>query len=225
MKKIVLITLIMTMGLLLFGCAKKESSSGPILSEENSEMSSEDVSDENSEDVLVEGTQEEDAGTNATDSSATVTLLADVWNAYGEADKFPAMGGDYTTMVDGIPGAFDVSSAENTSNLFHMSQDLLDQVDEGASLLHGMNLNTFTGVALHLTDASGKDAFVTSLKDEIMATEWMCGFPDTLVIYTVDDEYVVYAFGGMDFIETFKDKVSEVYGDRAVLAVEESLAF
>jgi hypothetical protein len=51
----------------------------------------------------------------------------------------------------------------------------------------------------------------------------MCGFPDTLIIYTVADEYVVAAFGNAEIIETFKTKLAAVYGENATLSVEESL--
>ena len=49
----------------------------------------------------------------------------------------------------------------------------------------------------------------------------MCGFPDTLVIYTIGD-YVVAAFGNTDAITLFKTKLVAVYPD-AELSVEEPL--
>ena len=156
--------------------------------------------------------------------NASVSVLADVWNAFDEAAKFPVMGGDYNTMVDGAPGAFDVSDTESLASMLYVPAELAGSIDEAASLFHGMNLNTFTGAALHLTDASGSEAFINDLKENIMGTQWMCGFPDTLVMFTVNDEYVVYAFGNVDAIASFKAKVLEVYGENAILVVEENIA-
>ncbi|MBQ8597664.1 MAG: hypothetical protein IJ409_07750, partial [Lachnospiraceae bacterium] len=62
------------------------------------------------------------------------------------------------------------------------------------------------------------------LKDNITTTQWMCGFPDKLAIYTVNGEYVVSAFGNAEVMDNFKTKLEEVYGAGAVLVVEEDLA-
>ena len=96
-------------------------------------------------------------------------------------------------------------------------------MDEAASLIHMMNANTFTGAAFHLENGDDVDVFVESLKENIMGTQWMCGFPDTLNIFVVNGEYVVSAFGNADIMENFKTKLNEVFGDSAVIVVEESL--
>lgn len=196
MKKIILALLIVTMSVALFGCNK-----------DDSQVSDGTVSEEKVE---------------FTDDS--LTILTNVWNAFSEEEKFPAMGGDYATMVDGAPGAFDVTNTTDMEAMLYVPANIAVDVDEAATLLHGMNLNTFTGAALHLTDATKAESFTTALKDNILGTQWMCGFPDTLVIYTINGEYVVYAFGNVDAINSFKTKVMEVYGEHAVLVAEENLA-
>ncbi len=220
MKKLTVALLLVTMSLALVGCGKEETQEPEVnTSEEVSVEDSVEVSEEESE--ITDDETSEDA---VVSDNASVTILTDVWNAFAEEEKFPAMGGDYTTMVDGAPGAFDITKTEDLAAMLYVPADLAAQIDEGASLLHGMNLNTFTGAALHLTDAANAESFTTALKENILGTQWMCGFPDTLVIYTVNEEYVVYAFGNVDAIATFKAKVAEVYGDNAVLVAEENLA-
>lgn len=199
MKKLLVTLLFVTMSIALIGCGKTN--------EENL-SSGENVSSEEQ----------------ATFEGDSVSILTDVWNTYAEEEKFPAMGGDYTTMVDGAPGAVDVTKTEDMTAMLQMPAELAGQFDEAASLVHGMNLNTFTSAALHLPDASNADAFTTTLKDSILGTQWMCGFPDTLVIFTVHDEYVVYAFGNVDAIANFKDKLTAVFGENAILVAEENLA-
>ena len=220
MKKLTVALLLVTMSFALVGCGKEESQEPEVnTSEEVSVEDSVEVSEEESE--TTDGETSDDA---VVSDNASVAILTDVWNAFAEEEKFPAMGGDYTTMVDGAPGAFDITKTEDLTAMLYVPADLAAQIDEGASLLHGMNLNTFTGAALHLTDAANAESFTTALKENILGTQWMCGFPDTLVIYTVNEEYVVYAFGNVDAIATFKAKVAEVYGDNAVLVAEENLA-
>lgn len=221
MRKLLVMLLMAVMTCSLFACNKEEVENVPseeIVSEESS--NSEEVSEEDSTENSDVATSEDASA----ESGATVTILADIWNAYGEADKFPAMGGDYTNMVDGAPGAMDVANTADMAALIYVPEANAADIDEAASLLHGMMLNNFTGAALHLTDASNMDAFTTALKENILGTQWMCGFPDTLVIYTVNEEYVVYAFGNVDIIGTFKNKVAEVYGENATLVAEENLA-
>ena len=73
------------------------------------------------------------------------------------------------------------------------------------------------------TDAANADTLVQALKNNITTTQWMCGFPDKLVIFTVNGEYVVSAFGNGEIMDNFKTKLAEVYGEGAVLEVEENL--
>lgn len=223
MKKLLVTLLFVSMSFALIGCGKEDVENTP--SEEISvEQESESVSEEVSEEESMSDSEETGSDEAVVSDSASVSVLADVWNAFDEAAKFPVMGGDYNTMVDGAPGAFDVSDTESLASMLYVPAELAGSIDEAASLFHGMNLNTFTGAALHLTDASGSDAFINDLKENIMGTQWMCGFPDTLVMFTVNDEYVVYAFGNVDAIASFKAKVLEVYGENAILVVEENIA-
>ena len=150
-------------------------------------------------------------------------LLNQVWNTFAEDEKFAAMGGDMNNTVDGAAGNFDLADTENLIYMLHIPEENIAQIDEAASLIHMMNANTFTGAAFHLENSDDVDVFVESLKENIMGTQWMCGFPDTLNIFVVNGEYVVSAFGNADIMENFKTKLNEVFGDSAIIVVEESL--
>lgn len=150
-------------------------------------------------------------------------LLNQVWNAFSEDEKFAVMGGDYNHPVDGAAGAFDITDTESLAYILYVPADQAVMIDEAASLMHGMNANTFTGAAFHFSNSEHMAPFVEALKDNIMNTQWMCGFPDTLNIFMVNDEYVVSAFGNAEIMENFKTKLMEVFGDNAVLSVEENL--
>lgn len=156
--------------------------------------------------------------------SSSDELLNKVWDTFGEDQKFPAMGGDFSNPVDNAAGNFNIADVETLTYLLYIPADNVGMIDEAASLIHAMNTNTFTGAAFHLTDAANADALVQALKDNITTTQWMCGFPDKLAIYTVNGEYVVSAFGNAEIMDNFKTKLEEVYGAGAVLVVEEDLA-
>ncbi len=169
------------------------------------------------------GGNTEEVDENKVTVESSVALLDSVWSTLAEEEKFPVMGGDFSNPVDGAAGLFNLADTENAVATLHIAEDNIALADEAATIIHAMNANTFTAAAYHLKDSAQADAFVTSLKDSIKSTQWMCGFPDTLVIYNVGD-YVVAAYGNTDAINTLKTKMTEVYGADAVLSVEEPLA-
>lgn len=150
-------------------------------------------------------------------------LLNQVWDMFAEDEKFAAIGGGMTSLVDGKAGNCDLTDTEYIMYSLMVPEDQLENVDEAASLIHMMNANTFTGAAFHLTEMDDVDDYVEELEENIKNTQWMCGFPDTLNIFTVNGEYVVSTFGNAEIIENFKTKMAEVFGQSAVVVVEESL--
>ena len=157
----------------------------------------------------------------AVEVADSVELLTNVWNTYDDADKFPIGGGDYENMVSDSVGAFDVSKTEDLDSLLGMPADGAAMIDDAASMMHMMNANTFTAGAYHLTDASNAQVLADLLKDNIMNRQWMCGFPDTLLIASVGD-YMVSAFGNAEIMENFKTKLQAQYEVTEVI-YEESL--
>lgn len=160
--------------------------------------------------------------TESVDAVDSADLLTKVWNTYDEADKFPIGGGDYENMVSDSVGAFDVTKTEDLDSLLGMPAEGAAMIDDAASMMHMMNANTFTAGAYHLTNASDEQALADLLKDNIMNRQWMCGFPDTLLIASVGDDYMVSAFGNAEIMETFKTKLQAQYGVTEVI-YEESL--
>ena len=152
-----------------------------------------------------------------------IALLDGVWSTFAEEEKFPVMGGDFEAAVNDAAGNFNIADVESATATLHITEDSLKLVDKVGTITHAMNANTFSAAAYHLADAANAETLVNSLKDSIKSTQWMCGFPDTLIIYTVAGEYVVAAFGNAEAIESFKTKLATVYGESATLNVEEAL--
>lgn len=148
-------------------------------------------------------------------------LLTNVWNAYA-GEKFAAMGGDFENPVNEAPGAFDYTNQENLDAMLAVPADGAALIDDAASLMHMMNANNFTAGAFHVTSAEDVQAFADLMKDSIMNRQWMCGFPETMLIVSVGGEYVVSAFGLNDVMTNFKTALVETYG--AEVLYEESLA-
>lgn len=156
-------------------------------------------------------------------NDAPVDVLTKVWETYGEDEKFAAMGGDMNNMVDNAPGTFDVADEEGLDTTLGFPQASIPLIDDAASLVHMMNANTFTAGAYHVNDATEVELLIEDLKDNIMNRQWLCGFPETLIIVQVGENTVVSAFGNAEAIDTFKTKLLEVY-EGAEVIVEESLS-
>lgn len=151
-----------------------------------------------------------------------VTALSDVWAAYGEDEKFFAMGGDYNNITDNTPGTFDVTAVEDMDAMVGIPADAAAMVDDAATLLHAMNANTFTGAVFHVKDGEDVGEFANLVKENILNRQWICGFPDKLTIANMNDQYVAVAFGAADIMSTFEGHLTTVTG--AELVVEENLA-
>lgn len=159
-----------------------------------------------------------------TEGKTAVQILEDVWAVYEEDEKFAIAGGDYTTMVPDAPGAVDVSDGETLDALLGFPADSAGLIDDGASMMHMMNQNTFTAGVYHVTNADDVQTVADAVKENIMNRQWMCGFPDDLVVYSVGTSYVAVVFGAEDVVDNFEDALEEVYASTKIL-YEEDLNF
>lgn len=102
------------------------------------------------------------------------------------------------------PGSFDISKTQELEYTLGFPLDQLDKVEDAASMVHMMNANTFTGAVYHLKEGEDMDAFAEAVKSCILAKQWVCGQPETLVVINVDGRYVITAYGVAELIEVFK---------------------
>lgn len=153
----------------------------------------------------------------------SLEILTNVWGTYGDDEKFAVAGGDYNNSVMDAPGKFEVSDAESLDAMLGVPVDSAPLIDDAASIMHMMNANTFTAGAYHVADSANQEDFCNKLKDNILNRQWMCGFPDTLIVVTIGNEYVVSAFGAAEVIDTFKNKLTAEY-PMAEIVFEENLA-
>lgn len=200
MKKKLLAGILCIAAIGIIGCGKKETNDEP-------------------QTIVEENTEEKNEAIDVADATQ---LLTDVWATYEEAEMFPIGGGDFDNTVMDAPGKYDVTKVEDMDAVLGLPQNSAALIDDAASMMHMMNANTFTCGAYHVADAANVQTLADSLKDNIMNRQWMCGFPDTLIVVSVGEDYVVSAFGNAEIIETFKTKLQTQYEASEVL-YEESL--
>lgn len=155
----------------------------------------------------------------------TADVINKVVESYTEEEKFFAIGGDIESPVDGKAGLMNLSDTETINYMLHTNDDLLKEVDEVASFVHAMNANTFTSGVFKLKNAGKADDFAASLKESVLATQWMCGIPEKIVVFTINGgDYVLYAVGNGETVENFKTKVITVCAESATLVTDEAVA-
>lgn len=148
-------------------------------------------------------------------------VLNKVWSALPEDYKFPAAGGDNNNAVEDKPGKFDISDADNLDYMLSFPADSTTLIDSAASISHMMNMNTFTCGAYHVKNAADAKTLAQSLRDSIQSRQWMCGFPDKVVVLTVN-EVVVAMYGDEELINSFRDTLTASY-PAAVIDFDEAI--
>lgn len=229
MKNKIIITVFMILAMSVMGCGTEggdaTGNTSSVVEESSVEESVAPESSEEESTEVVENTEESAENTEGAESeSGSLSILQSIWATYEEENKFAVGGGDSSNMIMDAPGVFDATNAEELDVMLGFPTAQVDKIDDAASLMHMMNANTFTSGVYHVTDTANVQAVADALKENIMNRQWMCGFPDTLIIVTFDENYVMSAFGNAEVIEMFKNKTVSAYENANVL-YEESLNF
>lgn len=146
-------------------------------------------------------------------------ILTTVWEALPEDSRFPATGGDMgEELVEG-PGALTLDNTEPLIYTLLVPEEKASNVKEAASLLHMMNANTFTCGVFRVEDISAAD-FGLAMKERILSNQWMCGFPDRLIIATFGDDTVLSMFGKEGTITPFLEQLTKAFGDHMTLVAD-----
>ena len=153
-------------------------------------------------------TAQETTGVPAQEMPASaLEVLESVWADYAEEEKFPVIGGSMAAPVDGAPGTYDLADENITYSLLIPAEQLAN-VTEAASMIHMMNANTFTGAVYKLADGVKAADFGAAMKEAVLGNQWMCGFPDKLLVSAFGDSYVLVAFGVNDAMDPFVQHVA-----------------
>ena len=139
-------------------------------------------------------------------------LLESVWANFAEDEKFAVIGGDFGNPVDNAPGSYSLEEAEGLSATLLIPADQLANVTEAATMVHMMNANTFTGGVVRLAEGTVASAFAKAVRDAIQNNQWMCGFPEKMLVATLGD-YIIIAYGLNDAMNPFQLHLVEAYAD------------
>ncbi len=157
-----------------------------------------------------EGGATSPSGAQTNQPKSALEILEKVWSKYSTDEKFPATGGSEKHMEEDKPGKFDVSDAEALDFELGFPKAQASEIDDAASLMHMLNENNFSCGVYHVKDSGNTEALAGKIKENILARQWLCGFPEKLVILTAGD-YIVSVFGAGELTDTFVAKLSTEY--------------
>lgn len=143
----------------------------------------------------------------------SVEVLNAIWDQTEE--KFPAYGGSIEESVADAPGKLLLTDTDTMTYTLLIPESVQGQIVDAATLMHMMNANTFTGVAMKLDGMKVEDA-ANQIKDAFMNNQFVCGIPDKIVVATLGD-YVVYAYGAADIVDDFKTIAGNLEGANVVV--------
>lgn len=145
------------------------------------------------------------------DIADSTALLTAVWDNVPEDKKFMSMGGDgQEAFVENAPGAYTLSDPEALESVFGFPADQVANIDNAASLMHGMMQNHFTAGAYHVKDAATIGDVTAAIQTSLENMRWICGTPEKFAIYTVDD-YVISVYGLKDNLDSFAAALKTAY--------------
>ncbi len=133
--------------------------------------------------------------------------LQALWDAFPENQKFACAGGDWENFVDGAPGSTN-TDPEILCGMLLVPENQTSQVTCAASLLHALNANTFTCGVFQVEKGSAAQ-FAQGMRNAIQGSQWVCGFPDMLLIANLGNDIVLSAFGKNTLVNTLKDIISQ----------------
>lgn len=162
-------------------------------------------------------------GASAGDVSA-LDALTTIWNKHAEDKKFASFGGSMENAKENAPGEFPITDAEVVDSTLGLPADQIGNIDGAASLIHMMNANTFTAAAYHVKGDATPKAVGEAVSEHLKDRQWMCGFPEKLLVLTVGEKTVVTVFGAGELLGNFLTAAKEAYSDVTVV-VDKALNF
>ena len=152
--------------------------------------------------------------------ASALEILETVWADYAEDEKFAVIGGNIEANIMDAPGNYDLAYAENMTWNLLVPAEQISNITEAASMIHMMNANNFTCGVFKLAEGVTAAAFGAAMKAAVLGNQWMCGFPDTLLIRNFGDTYVLVAFGINDAMTPFESHLTAVYPGMETIASE-----
>jgi len=179
---------------------------------------------QNTEEIPVSETEEPVVITDANE------ILTKVWNQYkidaSEDFHFSIIGGHVESNVLDVPAKFDMEleTAQDTLTVaYALTEETVAMTDDIATMMNLMRAYNFTASAVHVTDAANTKNVIANIETAIDETTWMGNVPESYLVVTINDDYVVTAYGNEQIIELFRRAIVKTYESAAEVVAQEMI--
>lgn len=154
--------------------------------------------------------------------ASALEVLENVWALYGEEEKFSVYGGNpkenFEDNIWDAPGNYDLADENMSYNLL-IPADQIPNVDDVASMTHGMMANNFNSAVFHLTSGTDAKAFAESMYQSVSNNMWICGMPERVIVAVIGGDYVAMAYGVSDAMTSFENHLQGAYPDLSLIHI------
>ena len=222
MKKLFAIVLCLVMVLSLVACGKETAedptTTEPTTTEEptttTEPITSEDITEEVTEEFTEEVTEIVTEAIDLTSTEAVDVLkaLVSIYNTTNAGTDFEmgVVGGGYENANWESPDVVALTEVDFLTYTLLVPETEQANLTAAASAIHMMNTNNFCAGAYNLAEGTDVAAFAAAMQANIQGNQWMCGFPETLVIADLGG-CVVVVYGNAQLVELFGNTIVDNY--------------
>lgn len=152
-------------------------------------------------------------------SVSPLELLNKVWEGIPEDQRFYVIGGDYSeeNLTENAPGTYSIADLSELDRALGFPEAEGGKVLAAASITHGMLANNFTLGAYQIEAGADMDALANTLVENIQARQWMCGFPERLLVAYYGD-CLIGGFGLDEQLTSFETALKSAYPEVVIVS-------
>ena len=227
MKKLFAMILCLVMVLSLVACGETPETTEATATEPTTTTEEPTTTTEATEEVTTESTTEATEEVILGSATDAVEVLKAVMNGYntthaGTDFELHVVGGGYENSNWEGPDVVPAADTAYMGDVLLVPEAELANIEATASAMHSMMINNFCAGAYNLVEGADVAAFATAMQAAIQGNQWVCGFPEQLVIADVGG-CVIVVYGNGQIVEKFSTAISETYPSTTVL-VNEAIA-
>ncbi len=135
------------------------------------------------------------------DTTTAAEILEYAWAGMGAEHQPAVIGGHFSAEYTHGPYTYDLAYSEDLAATLLLPEDQMDQLVDAATVVHMLNANSMTAGVVKLQEGTDVKAFADATAARISGNQWMCGFPEKLVIIQVNDDFLFVAYGLIELLD------------------------
>ena len=214
MKKLIALVMALAMLATFAACGTTGENKGE--NNENKETTTENIGEDITNNLAGEDeeTGEQEETQESTEDTTTANDIMDYTWGMIPADQMPnVIGGHYSNEFTGAPASYELSYEDELAAMLMIPENQIENVIDASTAVHLMNANSMTLGMVKLAEGTDMKAFADDVYKTISENQWMCGFPEKLVIAQIHEDYVFIAYGLTDLLDLFTQNLYDSWSN------------